>query len=65
MERVLEMLVERVEQAVTESPEEKQDGDEGDWEDGLPQCELGSFCAAFVVGLERPGLEEGCDAHGG
>lgn len=33
MERVLEMLVQRVEQAITESPEEKQDGDKRERKD--------------------------------
>lgn len=33
VEGILEMLVQRIEQAITESPEEKQDGDKRDRKD--------------------------------
>lgn len=65
MERVLEVLVQRVEQAVTEAPEEEEDGDEREGKDGLSQRELSSSCAALVVGLERPLPEEGRNTHDG
>lgn len=60
----LEMLVEGVEEAVAEAPEEEEDGDEADGEDGLAQRQLGGAGAARVVGLEGALLEELLGAHG-
>lgn len=52
------MLVQGVEQAVTETPEEEEDGDEDDGEERLTKGQFGSLCAARVIGLEGAPLEE-------
>lgn len=61
---ILEMLIQGIEQAVAKAPEEEEDGDEGDWEDGLAQSELGGAGTGCVVGLEGSAFEEAFGAHG-
>lgn len=59
------MLVECIEEAVAETPEEEQDGDNADGINGLPQSQLGRPGAAVVGRLERAILEELLRSHDG
>ena len=63
VEDVLEVLIEGVEKAVTESPEEEQGGDEGNGPNGLADGQFGGPGEAGIGDLERPVLEELLDAH--
>lgn len=58
------MLIERVEQAITKTPEEEQDSYNADGIDRLPKGQFGRPGAAVVGRLERAILEEFSEAHG-
>lgn len=64
VEDVLEVLVEGVEETVTEAPEEEEGGDKGDGPDGFADGQLRSAGDAAIGRLETPALENGLDAHG-
>lgn len=63
MECILEMLVEGVEQAVGEAPEEEEDGDEADWVERLLEGQLGRLCPLLVRGAQGAALPEGFGNH--
>lgn len=62
-ENTLEVAVQGVEKAVTETPEEEEDGDEADGHDRLSQGQLGGASALVVFGLETSGLNEVFKTH--
>lgn len=64
MERVLEVLVQGIEEPITEAPEEEQDGDEANRVDGLAEGELGGPGAGLVIGFETAAPEPLLDGHG-
>lgn len=55
---ILEMLVQGIEQAVGEAPEEEEDGDEADWEERLLERQLGGLCPLLVRGAQGAALPE-------
>lgn len=59
------MLVEGIEEAVTEAPEEEQNSDETNGVDGFAQSQFSSPRAASIIGLERAPLEKLFEGHGG
>lgn len=63
VEGVLEVLVEGVEQAVGEAPEEEEDCDEADWEQRLLEGQLGGLCPLLVRGAQGAALPEGFGKH--
>lgn len=63
VECILEMLVEGVEQAVGEAPEEEEDGDEADWVERLLERQLGRLCPLLIRGAEGAALPEGFGEH--
>lgn len=63
MECILEVLVEGVEQAVGEAPEEEEDGDEADWVERLLEGQLGRLCPLLVRGAQGVALPEGFGNH--
>lgn len=52
-QRSLEMLVEGIDEAIGEAPEEEQHGDEADGPDGSPQRQVSSFGALVIARLQR------------
>lgn len=58
------MLVERVEEAVAEAPEEEKNRHQTNRKQRLSQSQLGSFGAAGIICLERPPLEKLLERHG-
>lgn len=63
VEGVLEVLVQGVEQAVGEAPEEEEDGDEADWVERLLEGQLGGLCPLLVRGAQGAALPEGFGKH--
>lgn len=63
VECILEMLVEGVQQAVGEAPEEEEDGDEADWVERLLERQLGRLCPLLVRGTQGAALPEGFGEH--
>lgn len=59
------MLVEGIEEAVTEAPEEEENGDETDGVDGFAQGQFSSSRATSIISLERAPLEKRFEGHGG
>lgn len=59
------MRIQRVEQAITEAPEEEERGDETQREEGLAQRQLRRLGAVRDVGLEGPPAEVVRSSHGG
>ncbi len=57
------MLVEGVQQAVREAPEEEEDGDEANGVEGVSKGQLGGFRRPVVANSEGTLPEESLDAH--
>lgn len=57
------MLVQGVEQAIGEAPEEEEDGDKADWEERLLQRQLGGLCPLLVRGAQGAALPERLGKH--
>jgi hypothetical protein len=63
IEDLLEMLVQRVEEAITKTPEEEENCDESDGPDGFSQGEFSCFSNFIIFDLERAVFKELFNAH--
>ena len=59
------MLIECVQQAVTETPKKEQNGDQTKGEQGLPQGQLGRPSPRVIAHPQRPLLPEFAGEHDG
>lgn len=57
------MLIQGIEQAVGEAPEEEEDCDEADWVEGLLESQLCCLCPLLVRGPQGAALPEFLGEH--